>query len=50
MPLSYALARSQVFTDYKDAAQMRLMAATVKFLRDRSKILIARDYAKDYKP
>ncbi len=50
VPLSYALARSQVFTDYKDAAQMRLMAATVKFLRDRSKILIARDYAKDYKP
>jgi hypothetical protein len=36
-------------TDLKDAQQTRLMEATMKFLRGRSKILIATDYG-DYKP
>jgi hypothetical protein len=41
VPLSYARARAQVLTDYKN---------TVSFLRNRSKILIAKDYAGDYNP
>jgi parvulin-like peptidyl-prolyl isomerase len=49
VPLTFERARLQVLTDYKSAQQERLMAATMKFLRERSKILIATDYA-DYKP
>ncbi len=49
VPLTYERARLQVLTDYKNAQQERLMAATMKFLRERSKILVATDYA-DYKP
>ena len=49
VPLTFARARLQVMTDLKDAQQMRLMEATMKFLRGRSKILIATDYG-DYKP
>ena len=49
VPLSFEHARLQVLTDLKNAQQERLMAATMKFLRERSKILIAPDYA-DYKP
>ena len=49
VPLSFEHARLQVLTDLKNAQQERLMAATMKFLRERSKILIAPDYS-DYKP
>jgi parvulin-like peptidyl-prolyl isomerase len=49
VPLSFERARLQVLTDLKNAQQERLMAATMKFLRERSKILVARDYS-DYKP
>jgi parvulin-like peptidyl-prolyl isomerase len=49
VPLSFERARLQVLTDFKNAQQERLMAETMKFLRDRSKILIASDYS-DYKP
>jgi parvulin-like peptidyl-prolyl isomerase len=49
VPLSFEHARLQVLTDLKNAQQERLIAATMKFLRERSKILIAPDYA-DYKP
>jgi parvulin-like peptidyl-prolyl isomerase len=49
VPLSFERARLQVLTDLKNAQQERLMAATMKFLRERSKILIATDYP-DYKP
>jgi parvulin-like peptidyl-prolyl isomerase len=49
VPLTFERAKLQVLTDYKNAQQERLMAATMKFLRERSKILIATDYA-DYKP
>jgi parvulin-like peptidyl-prolyl isomerase len=49
VPLTFDRARLQVMTDLKDAQQTRLMEATMKFLRDRSKILIATDY-RDYKP
>jgi parvulin-like peptidyl-prolyl isomerase len=49
VPLSFERARLQVLTDLKNAQQERLMAATMKFLRERSKILVATDYP-DYKP
>ncbi|HEY6924771.1 MAG TPA: peptidylprolyl isomerase [Steroidobacteraceae bacterium] len=49
VPLTFERARLQVLTDYKNAQQERLMSATMKFLRERSKILIASDYA-DYAP
>jgi hypothetical protein len=49
VPLSFEHARLQVLTDLKNAQQERLLAATMKFLRERSKILIAPDYS-DYKP
>jgi parvulin-like peptidyl-prolyl isomerase len=49
VPLSFERARLQVLTDLKNTQQERLMAATMKFLRERSKILIAPDYS-DYKP
>ena len=50
VPLSFERARSQVLTDYKNSEQARLMNNTVSFLRNRSKILIAKDYADDYNP
>jgi len=49
VPLSFERAQLQVLTDYKNAQQERLMTATMKFLRERSQILVATDYA-DYKP
>ena len=49
VPLTFERARLQVLTDYKSAQQERLMTATMKFLRERARILIATDYA-DYKP
>lgn len=48
--LSFERSRQQVLIDYKNEMQTRLMEATLKFLRTRSKILIADDYATDYKP
>jgi hypothetical protein len=50
VPQSFTDARAQVHTDYKDAMQARLLETTMKFLRERSKILIAKDYAADYVP
>jgi parvulin-like peptidyl-prolyl isomerase len=49
VPLTFERAKLQVLTDFKNAQQDKLRAATMKFLRERSKILIASDYA-DYKP
>lgn len=49
VPLTFERAKLQVLTDFKNAQQEKLMAATMRFLRERSKILVASDYA-DYKP
>jgi parvulin-like peptidyl-prolyl isomerase len=49
VPLTFERARLQVLTDLKNAQQERLMASTMKFLRERSKILVSSDYS-DYKP
>jgi hypothetical protein len=50
VPLGYEASRPRVFTDFKEAAQMRLLEATMAFLRGRASILIAKDYAGIYKP
>jgi hypothetical protein len=50
VPLGYEASRPRVFTDFKEAAQMRLLEATMAFLRSRATILIAKDYAGIYKP
>lgn len=50
VPLTFERARQQVLTDYENDKQTKLMDATLKFLRSRSKLLIADDYADDYKP
>jgi hypothetical protein len=50
VPLTFERSRQQVLTDYKTDGQARLMESTLKFLRGRSKILIADDYKDDYKP
>jgi parvulin-like peptidyl-prolyl isomerase len=50
VPLSFEVARPQVYADYNDAAQTRIMDSTMKFLRGRAKILIAPDYSGDYSP
>ena len=49
VPLTFERAKLQVLTDFKNAQQEKLMTATMRFLRERSKILVASDYA-DYKP
>jgi len=50
VPLGYDASRPKVFTDFKKAARLRLLEATMAFLRHRSSILIAKDYAGLYKP
>ncbi|MBB6096496.1 hypothetical protein HNQ60_005418 [Povalibacter uvarum] len=50
VPLAYPIARAQVATDFKMFEHERSLNATLTFLRGRSTILIADDYAADYKP
>ena len=50
VPLGFEAARSQFRSDYVEATQMQLMDNTVRFLRRRAKILIAPDYAAEYRP
>ncbi len=50
VPLDFKAARAQVLSDYDEAARTRLMDNTLKFLRDRATLLVAKDYASDYRP
>jgi hypothetical protein len=50
VPLGFEASRPRAFTDFKEAAQLRLLGATMAFLRSRATILIAKDYAGIYKP
>jgi parvulin-like peptidyl-prolyl isomerase len=50
VPLAFEAARARVRSDYIEAMQMQLMDNTVRFLRRRAKILIAPDYAAEYRP
>lgn len=49
-PLRFEDARDQVLTQYKESEQTRLIDATIKFLRSKSSVVIAPDYASDYQP
>jgi parvulin-like peptidyl-prolyl isomerase len=50
VPQGYAASRTQVFSDYRSFAQQRVLDETMAFLRHRSSILIAADYAGRYRP
>jgi hypothetical protein len=50
VPQGYAASRTQVFSDYRSFAQQRALEETMAFLRRRSSILIAADYAERYRP
>jgi hypothetical protein len=49
-PLTFERTQIDVLNDYKNAQQKLLMDATMKFLRGRTAIVIASDYANDYRP
>jgi parvulin-like peptidyl-prolyl isomerase len=49
-PYSFEQARAQVSSDFNAEARDKRMANTVAFLRHRAKILVAEDYAADFKP
>jgi parvulin-like peptidyl-prolyl isomerase len=49
-PYSFEQAYSRISSDYNADAQAKRMANTIKFLRNRSTIVIASEYASDYKP
>jgi parvulin-like peptidyl-prolyl isomerase len=48
LPLTFERVRSQVLTDFTNAAKQRLEDADERYLRDKAEILIADDYAADY--
>ena len=48
-PLRFEVARSRVASDYFEGEQLNRMNMTLRFLRERAKILISADYS-DYKP
>jgi hypothetical protein len=50
VPMPFEVARPQVLSDYNEAVRTRLMENTLKFLRSRAKVQIAKDYAGEYKP
>jgi parvulin-like peptidyl-prolyl isomerase len=48
LPLTFERVRSQVLTDFTNAAKQRLEDADERYLREKAEILIADDYAADY--
>jgi hypothetical protein len=50
VPMSFELAQDKVASDYKADREARITAATMRFLRQRSRIVVADDYSGDYKP
>jgi hypothetical protein len=48
-PLTFEAAGDQVLSRYKEAEESRMMDATIEFLRSRSNVVIASDYASDYR-
>ena len=50
VPLSFEQARTDVQTRYYNSEKARVMNNMLTFLRNRSTILIADDYAQDYRP
>jgi len=49
-PYTFEQARAQIGSDYNAEARDKRIANTIAFLRSRAKILIAPDYAADFKP
>jgi hypothetical protein len=50
VPMSFEVAHDKVEGDYKADREARVTAATMRFLRQRSRIAVADDYSADYKP
>jgi parvulin-like peptidyl-prolyl isomerase len=50
LELSFQAAQEQVAADFKTDRETRITEATLKFLRHRARILIAPEYAADYRP
>jgi hypothetical protein len=48
LPLTFARVRSQVLTDFNNAAKKRLEDADARYLREKAEILVADDYAAAY--
>jgi hypothetical protein len=50
VPMSFEVAREKVEGDYKADREARITAATMRFLHQRSRIVVADDYNRDYRP
>jgi hypothetical protein len=50
VPMSFEVAHDKVQGDYKTDREARITAATMRFLQQRSRIVVAADYAGDYQP
>jgi hypothetical protein len=50
VPQTFAAAHDQVRSDYQMERETRIVDATMAFLRHRARIVIADDYAQDYRP
>jgi hypothetical protein len=48
--MSFEVAHEKVAGDYKADREARITAATMRFLRQRSRIVVADDYNRDYRP
>ena len=44
------MAHDKVLGDYKGDREARISAATMRFLHQRSRIVVADDYKRDYQP
>jgi len=50
MPMSFEAAHDKVEGDYKADREARITSATMHFLRQRSRIVVADEYKRDYQP
>jgi parvulin-like peptidyl-prolyl isomerase len=50
VPMSFEVAHEKVEGDYKAEREARITEATMRFLHQRSRIMVAGDYSGDYKP
>ena len=50
VPMSFEVAHDKVEGDYKADREARITSATMRFLHQRSRIVVADDYKRDYQP
>jgi hypothetical protein len=50
VPMSFEFAREKVLGEYKADREAHITAATMRFLHQRSRIVVADDYSRDYQP